>query len=152
MTELNHSTNQMDYYQQADGVHVAILHKGSRQTADEFGSVWARILDDADPDEPIKLLVDMRADGPPPFNHFAPLIQQINRDHMKHGQLVRSAYLFGPGSAMLTIVKSFLEMTRTRARRKFYQGDHFDEAVRWLHEGTHATRPDALTNNRNPRP
>lgn len=118
-------------HRQENGIHIFTLNEGSRQSADDFADMWAQLLKAADPQVPIRVLVDMRKDGPPPLAYGARRVSETYSIYGKPGLQIRSAFVFKDG-VLMRMVASFMERTWQRANRRYFQSHQYDEALAWL--------------------
>ncbi len=132
---MTNPTDHLEYYQRDDGIHVVIILRSSPQATDAFVALWGSILRAVAPAEVVRLLIDLRPDGPLPFQLIAPQVQKVQREYLSPQQRLRSVYLLEQGSARFGLLKQSLQLVRSQTKRNFFEGEAFDEAVAWLNEG-----------------
>jgi hypothetical protein len=132
----------VEYELRPDGIYHISFLKSSRQAADEFCNLYYNILVNHPEDRPFRVIMDFTPDGLPNvaylFQQITDLYRDIGRDNVPYK---RVAFLL-TDAAMIPILRPFLELLRTQARRKFVVDGDMEEAVDWLmHQETRPTRP-----------
>lgn len=113
-------------------IHRFTIVNATLTAVDEFLIHLRRILTETPPDEPVRILMDLRPDGLPPI---APMLMRLKTffGQQSRPRTFKSAYLYRRGT-LIHILPTLLNMIRQRATRRFFMDGREDEAIRWLME------------------
>lgn len=119
-------------------IHRFTIVRARLSAVDEFLVHLQHILDETPPDDPIRILMDLRPDGLPPLAQMLMRLKDFFA-RQSRPRTFKSAYLYRRGT-LLHILPTLLNMIRQRATRRFFVDGQEDEAVSWLMEDEIKTR------------
>jgi hypothetical protein len=125
-------------YEYDNSIHRFTIIKARPAAVDEFLSHLQRILRETPPDEPVRILMDLRPEGLPPM---AQMLMQLKQffGRQSRPRTFKAAYLYRRGT-LIHILPTLLNMIRQRATRRFFMEHEEAEAVAWLMEDESKTR------------
>jgi hypothetical protein len=125
-------------YEFDGAIHRFTIVKATLTAVDEFLIHLQHILTETAPDEPVRILMDLRPDGLPPI---APMLMRFKTffGQQSRPRTFKSAYLYRRGT-LIHILPTLLNMIRQRATRRFFMDGQEDEAINWLMEEEIKTR------------
>ena len=116
-----------------NNIHAFVVHKATRQAVDEYLTSLKTICDDCNPDEPLRLLVDLSPDGLPPMRYVVSAGQKFYTRYTV-APVMRAAFLYQDG-LILPIAESLMHLLRARTTRRAFHIEQRDKAIEWLLSG-----------------
>ena len=111
-------------------VHKFILKRADAQGVDECLATLRTILQEAGPDDVIRIMLDLRPDGVPPINYTFGAIRKFYNS-LDALPPMRIAYVY-ENSTLLTMARHFFQTLGQTATRNFFEGDREVQALEWL--------------------
>lgn len=116
-------------------IHHLVFIRPTREAVEQFFTQFGEIYSQhADPNEPIRLFVDLRPAGTiPPAVTTIQLAQSFFTPERRQ-QPLRACWIYD-NSVMIQILQTFLDMLRLNSRRRFIHDKDYGrdaEAIDWL--------------------
>ena len=120
------------YTQLDNGINSFIFTKPSRATIDAFVEQMHSVFATKVSGEVVPCLIDWRQSGIPPLPHLSRRGREFLRHHPT-GAYGRIAFLTNQGT-LVNIAQALLNTVNTKAQKRFFRDDQYNEAVDWLLE------------------
>jgi hypothetical protein len=119
-----------EYQERADGIHAFVFHTSDRDAIDAFIDRYRKVIRQHDSDTPLRVLIDFRPGGIPSISYGYTRLRNLFSEFAEL-PMIYAAYMYHD-SPLFSIAQTFLDMTRVRAARRFFEGQYDDEAIDWL--------------------
>jgi len=112
-------------------IHKFTFEVADEKAVDDFFVALKQAIEEHNSDEPLKMHVDLRPNGIPPFAYTL----ATARDFFSNNDTVpmRAAYVY-ESSTFLSIIKNFFSLLRLKNQRKFFQNPDEHDVMNWLLE------------------
>lgn len=120
-----------------NNVHKFIFEKADEQAVDEFCAALEQLMLEHDDPNPVLMLVDLRPDGIPPFQHTLRAVRGVY-SRVQNPPEFRSAYMYNR-SRFLGIIRRFFGVLNLNNQRQFFENADEPDVLKWLLEGQQNT-------------
>jgi len=111
-------------------IHHYIWHDNTRDAVYEQADYYKHINETLPPNETIRLLIDLRQAGAPPFKVLSDV---IGKSGMRNDVNYRTAYL-SDDTILPVLMKNFVVANRISGNRGFFKSNEEAVAIEWLLE------------------
>jgi hypothetical protein len=118
----------VNYIVLESGIHHFIWLDNSREAVYAQAEYYKDLNAGLSPDETIRLLIDLRQAGAPPFRTLADV---IGKSGMRNDVNYRTAYL-SDDNIVPILMKNFVVVNRISGNRGFFKSDEETQAIEWL--------------------